>query len=65
MPQKQGIKAELSERVEVIIEVAQLLVKAGYDLQLVQQILIDPLLNAADARINYGNMPGEEISDVT
>ncbi|MDR2485548.1 MAG: hypothetical protein LBD55_09145 [Treponema sp.] len=50
---------ELLRRVDAVFEIAHLLNKAGYDSQLIQKTLIDPLINAVNVRIEYGAMSEE------
>jgi hypothetical protein len=60
---KIGIKTELTHRIEAIIEIARLMVKAGYKPDLIQKALIEPIVEAVSIRIAYGAMP-EEKKDV-
>jgi len=60
---KLGIKAELTRRIEAIIEIARFLVKKGRDPKLIQEALIDPLMEAVSTRLTYGRVP-EEKTDV-
>jgi hypothetical protein len=57
---KIGIKAELTHRLEAIIEIARFMVKAGHDPRLIQETLIDPVINALSIRITYGPWPEEK-----
>jgi hypothetical protein len=57
--QKIGIKAELTRRIEAIIEIARLMVKAGHNPNLIQTALIDPIVEAVSIRIVHGVAPKE------
>ena len=57
---KLGIKAELTGRIEAIIEIARLLVKAGHDPALIQKTLIDPIFEAVTIRIEHGSTEPRE-----
>ena len=49
-----GVKGAVCRRVEVVIEIARLLYKAGYDSRIIQKAIIDPLIKEAEIRIEYG-----------
>jgi hypothetical protein len=51
-----GFKAILKGEVETVIEIARLLVKEGHDPKLIQKALIDPIADAVNTRIKYGEV---------
>ena len=57
---KLGIKAELTRRIEAVIEIARFMAKKGRDPKLIQEALIDPLVEAVSIRLTYGRVPEEK-----
>jgi len=54
---KIGIKAELTRRVDAVIEIARLLARKGKNPDQIQEALINPLINEIDIRIKHGRGP--------
>jgi len=54
-----GVRAELTKRIEAIIEIGQLMVKKGHNPKLIQETLIDPIIDALSMRIEHGPGPEE------
>ncbi|GHU67373.1 hypothetical protein FACS189447_09510 [Spirochaetia bacterium] len=51
-----GVKAEISGRVDAIIEIAQMLVKQGHKQTTIEELLIKPIIDSIEIRMEYGVM---------
>jgi hypothetical protein len=57
---KLGIKGQPARRIEAIIEIARLMVRAGHNPKIIQRTLIDPIIEVVEIRIEYGVSTSKE-----